>query len=315
MTNLKKIGLTALAGTLAATTFAQAGELTANGTARMEYSSNESTTSSVSTSADSFLQNTTITFTGSGEMDNGWNVSMMQAITGQAAKSVTSNNVVVDMGDSGVVSMAAHNKAGIGTISDKVPNGGEQPWDDQGTHGGHEDGVASPHTGTRLGYTYDAGTVTLTAASDLAGDGGTHSAAISSSSLIEGLDIGAGMADVQSTEANEDDLETYYLTYTVGSVSIGAQKTKVDAEVAKSDIERDSYGISFVVNENFSIGYGVSETEYDATAKTKDEENTGIGASYTAGGMTIGFVNNSKDNANGGSTDLEMNEIQLTFAF
>ena len=39
MTNLKKIGLTALAGTLAATTFAQAGELTVGGTARMEYQS------------------------------------------------------------------------------------------------------------------------------------------------------------------------------------------------------------------------------------------------------------------------------------
>jgi outer membrane protein OmpU len=37
MTNLKKIGLTALAGTLAATTFAQAVELSVNGTARMEY--------------------------------------------------------------------------------------------------------------------------------------------------------------------------------------------------------------------------------------------------------------------------------------
>jgi outer membrane protein OmpU len=135
MTNLKKIGLTALAGTLAATTFAQAGDLSASGTARMEYQSDESTTSAVSTSSDAFHQNTTITFTGSGEMDNGWNVSMMQAITGQAAKSVTSNNVVVDMGDAGVMSMASHNKAGIGTISDKVPNGGEEPWDDQGTHG------------------------------------------------------------------------------------------------------------------------------------------------------------------------------------
>jgi outer membrane protein OmpU len=37
MTNFKKIGLTALAGTLAATTFAQAVDLSANGTVRMEY--------------------------------------------------------------------------------------------------------------------------------------------------------------------------------------------------------------------------------------------------------------------------------------
>jgi outer membrane protein OmpU len=261
-----------------------------------------------------FLQNTTITFTGSGEV-NGFDVSYMQAITGQTDKSVTSNNVVVDMGDAGVVSMATHNKAGIGTISDKVPNGGEEPWDDQGTHGGHEDGVASPHTGTRLGYTYDAGTVTLTAASDLSGDGGTHSAAISSDSLAEGLNVGIGVADVQSTEANEDDLETAFITYTVGSISVGAQKTKVKAEVAASDIERNSYGISFVVNDNLSLGYGVSDVEYDAAAKTKDEESKGFGAQYTAGGMTIGFINNKKDNANGSTTNLEMNEFMITFAF
>jgi outer membrane protein OmpU len=313
MTNLKKIGLTALAGTLAATTFAQAGELTASGTARMEYSSNEKTASGVTTSSDNFHQNSTITFTGSGEMDNGWNVSYMQAITGQAAKSVTSNNVVVDMGDAGVLSLASHNKAGIGSISSKVPNGGEESWDDQGTHGGHEDGVASPHTGNRLGYSIDASGVTITAAGDFAGDGATTSMAISSSTLVEGLDIGAGMANVQSDATQEDDLETYYLTYTMGSVSVGGQKTKVEAEAASSDIERSAYGISFVVNENFSIGYDYSETEYDAIAN--DEENTGIGASYTAGGMTIGFINNQKDNANGGTTNLEMNELMITFAF
>jgi hypothetical protein len=39
MTNFKKIGLTALAGTLAATAFAQAGALSVSGTARMEYQS------------------------------------------------------------------------------------------------------------------------------------------------------------------------------------------------------------------------------------------------------------------------------------
>ena len=62
MTNLKKIGLAALAGTLAATTFAQAGELTVGGTARMEYQSNAVDTSGVDTSADTFSNNGTITF-------------------------------------------------------------------------------------------------------------------------------------------------------------------------------------------------------------------------------------------------------------
>jgi outer membrane protein OmpU len=101
----------------------------------------------------------------------------------------------------------------------------------------------------------------------------------------------------------------------MGPVSVGAQHTKVEAETANSDVERDAYGITFAVNENFSIGYGVSDTEYEATAKTKDEENTGIQASYTTGGMTVGLVNNKKDNANGTTENLETTEIKLTFAF
>jgi outer membrane protein OmpU len=310
MTNLKKIGLTALAGTLAATTFAQAGDLSVGGTARMEYQSNEVTTAGVATSSEAFLNNGTLVFSGSGELDNGNIVSYHQAL---ADGSVTSSNMKLDMGDMGILGMGDHNHAGIGTISDIVPNGGEEPWDDIGTHGGHEDGVASPHTGDRLGYTTTAGEIKLSAAVDMAADGSTSSIALSSSTLVEGLKIVAGMADVQTTQALEDDLETYGLSYTMGSISVGAQKTKVDAETAASDIERTGMGISFVVNENLSIGYGVSDVEYDALAN--DEESSEIGAVYTSGGMTIGLQNITKDNINGTAVDHEMHELQLTFAF
>jgi outer membrane protein OmpU len=309
MTNLKKIGLTALAGTLAATTFAQAGDLSVGGTARMEYQSNEVTTAGVATSSEAFLNNGTLVFSGSGELDNGNIVSYHQAL---ADGSVTSSNMKLDMGDMGILGMGDHNHAGIGTISDIVPNGGEEPWDDIGTHGGHEDGVASPHTGDRLGYT-TSGDIVVSAALDFAGIGATSSIAISNSTLVDGLKIAAGMADVQSTETLEDDLVTYGLSYTMGSISVGAQKTKVDAETANSDIERDAYGISFVVNDNLSIGYGVSDVEYDA--KTSDEESTEVGAVYTSGGMTIGFQNIKKDNINGTTADHEMNELQLNLAF
>ena len=55
----------------------------------------------------------------------------------------------------GTVSVASLNMAGIGTIQDMVPNAGEQPWDDLGAateHGTPEQGIASPHSGDRLGY-------------------------------------------------------------------------------------------------------------------------------------------------------------------
>jgi outer membrane protein OmpU len=310
MTNFKKIGLTALAGTLAATAYAQAGALSVSGTARMEYQSTTTTTSGENASTDAFAQNTSVTFSGSGELDNGMTVSYLQILAGGT---LTSQGVTLDMGDMGTVAVTNYNVAGIGTIQDKVPNGGEQPWDDLGTHGGPADGIASPHAGNRLGYKTSMGGATISAAMNYEFASPTTSLAIAMPGLVEGLDIGAGIATDQATETVENDIETMYISYAMGAVSVGAQTTDIDVQTATSDIERTSYGISFAVNENFSIGYGVSETEYEALGN--DEENTGIGMSYTTGGMKIGLINNQKDNANGGTTDLEMTELQLTFAF
>jgi len=310
MTNLRKIGLTALAGTLAATT-AHAGDLTVTGTATMEYQSTQDT---VNSNTDSFAQNGTIVFSGSGELDNGMGVSFMQALAGGT---LTSQSVALDMGDMGTLSVASLNMAGIGTVQDMVPNAGEQPWDDLGTdgteHGTPEQGVASPHAGDRLGYSIDVGGAILSAAMNYAQNSPTTSAAIQLPNLVEGLNIGGGLAVDQQSATVENDIETYYITYSMGPISVGAQQTKVDHQTAASDIERDSYGITFAVNENLSIGYGVSDTEFDA--KSLDEENTGIQASYTSGGMTIGVVNNTKDNMGGDNTDKEMTELKLTFAF
>jgi outer membrane protein OmpU len=309
MTNLRKIGLTALAGTLAATT-AHAGDLTVTGTATMEYQSTQDT---INSNTDSFAQNGTIVFSGSGELDNGMGVSFMQALSGG---SLTSQSVALDMGDMGTLSVASLNMAGIGTIQDMVPNAGEQPWDDLGTateHGTPEQGIASPHGGDRLGYSIDVGGAILSAAMNYAENSPTTSAAIQLPNLVEGLNIGGGLAVDQQSATVENDIETYYITYSMGPISVGAQQTKVDHQTAASDIERDSYGITFAVNENLSIGYGVSDTEFDA--KSLDEENTGIQASYTSGGMTVGVVNNTKDNMGGDNTDKEMTELKLTFAF
>ena len=307
MTNFKKIGLTALAGSLAAVGFAQAGDLSVSGTARMEY---QSTTDASGNSGDSFAQNTTVSFSGSGELDNGMTVSYLQALAGG---SLTSQGVTLDMGDMGSVSMTNYNVAGIGTIQDMVPNGGEQPWDDLGTHGSPQQGVASPHAGNRLGYKTTAGGAIISAAMNYEQSSPTTSVALQLPNLVEGLNIGAGMATDMSAPDVEDDIETMYATYSMGMVSVGYQITEVSPETSNSDIERTAYGISFAVNDNMSIGYGISDTEFDAA--TLDEENSGLGISYTSGGMKLGIINNTKDNAGGSTGQDEMTEFQLTFAF
>jgi outer membrane protein OmpU len=273
MTNFKKIGLTALAGSLAAIGYAQAGALSLNGTARMEY---QSTTSAAGNSGDSFAQNTSISFSGSGEMDNGMTVSYFSLQSATANSS--SQGVTLDMGDMGTLSMTNYNVAGIGTIQDMVPNGGEQPWDDLGTHGSPQQGVASPHAGNRLGYRTTAGGAIISAAINYELSEPTTSIAVQLPNLIEGLNVGAGMATdhrIVGAADVEDDITTMYVKYAMGAVSVGYQTTDVDVTAATSDIERTAYGISFAVNENLSIGYGISDTDFEASAT--DEENTGIG--------------------------------------
>ena len=306
MTNFKKIGMTALAGSLAAIGYAQAGALDVTGTARMEFQA----TSLGNATTDSFAQNTSISFSGSCEMDNGMTVSYFSL---QAGSNASSQSVALDMGDMGKLTMSNYNMAGIGMIQDKVPNGGEQPWDDlNAAHGTPEQGVASPHGGNRLGYITTAGGATISAAMDLEANGSTTSLAVSMP-VMEGLEVGAGIATDQDSATTTQDIETMYVKYTMGGISVGYQLTDVDVTAATSDIERTAYGISFAVNDNLSIGYGISDTEFEAT--TLDEENAGIGIAYTSGGMKLGIINNTKDNAGGSTGADETLEFQLTFAF
>jgi len=305
MTNLKKIGLTALAGSLAAIGYAQAGSLSVNGTARMEYSTDSSST----TTTDAFAQNSSISFSGSGELDNGMTVNYFSL---QAGSNASTQNVSLDMGDMGTLSMSTNDMAGIGTIADKVPNGGEQPWDDIGTHGAPEQGIADPHASTMLGYKTSAAGATISAAISYDQNSPSTSLAVSMP-LMEGLEVGAGIATDQDSSTTEQDIETMYVKYTMGGISVGYQTTEVDVTAANSDIERTAYGISFAVNDNLSVGYGISDTEFDALSL--DEENAGIGIAYTSGGMKLGIINNQKDNAGGAAGDDETLEFQLTFAF
>ena len=320
MTNLKKVGCTALAGSLAAITAVQAADVSVSGVARMQYTTLSVDTAALDeTSSDAFGQNTSITFSASGEMDNGMTGKWMHTHSGTG---VFSSLVTLDMGDMGTVYMDQGNagRQGITTIQDKVPNAGEQVWDDTGSaagaHGGVEQGVANVGNGNTLGYAVSSGMMKLSAGLSY-NNGSQESFAVTFTDVGgSGLSAGAGMATSENVdEITEDDVDTVFATYTMGSITVGAQKTSVDAETAAQDIERNSYGISMSVNENLSVSYGVSDTEFDE-AGLVDEENSGVSASYTAGGMTLGIVHNSKDNEGGtDQTDRSVTELKLTLAF
>ena len=70
MNNLKKLGLSALAGSLVAVS-AQAGEIAVSGSANITYKTGTANTSSRSLGTDK-----DVAFTGSGELDNGWSFTV-----------------------------------------------------------------------------------------------------------------------------------------------------------------------------------------------------------------------------------------------
>ena len=325
MTNLKKIGLTALAGTLASTTFANAGELSVSGNAIMEYQADTRNAAAANSGDDNtagFVMNSTLTFSGSAELDNGMSMSMYQSL---ASGAVTSEGVTLDMGDMGSISLDSWGyHSGITSIADKIPTAGENVHDDTNDATGQvhdQPTVGVAKTGSDgsdvLGYTWANDMVTFSGSFSSNANGSEESAAITINA-VEGLSIGGGlgtnMNDAAGRTTEEDDLSTMFATYTMGPVSVGYQKTDIDTEAANSDIEADHYGISFAINENFSVSYGERTVEFDALGA--DEESKGASASYTAGSMSFVLVNNRKDNAEGtANLDDEMVELKMIMAF
>jgi outer membrane protein OmpU len=321
MTNFKKIGLTALAGALASTTV-NAGELSVSGNAIMEYQADTRNSTGTDNHTDGFVMNSTLTFSGSGELDNGMTVSMYQSL---ASGAVTSEGVTLDMGDMGALSLDRWGyHTGITSVADKIPTAGENVHDDTNDATGQvhdQPSVGVAKTGSDgsdvLGYAWSNDQVTFSLSASSNGNGSEESAAITINA-VEGLSIGGGigtnMNDATGRETEEDDLSTAFVTYTMGPVSVGYQKTEIDTEAANSDIEAEHYGISFAVNENFAISYGERNVEFDAFAS--DEESKGVSASYTAGSMSFVLVNNQKDNAEGtANLDDEMVELKMIMAF
>ena len=316
MTNLKKIGLTALAGTLAATTFANAGSMSVSGNAIMEYQTTEvdGGSNSVNTT-DGFVLNSSLVFSGSGELDNGMTVSVFQNLF---AGSVTSEGLSLDMGDAGVLHMNRWGyTSGITSIADKIPTAGENVHDDLNTanHDNPAVGVAKTQSegADHLGYNYSGDMFSISAATGEV-NGAFESSVALTVNPMEGLSIGYGAGNDRPSTALDNDVTTMFATYTAGPVSIGYQVTEIDHQTASSDIDTDHYGISFAVNENLSISYGEHTVDFETS--TSDEESSGFSASYTAGSMSFVLVNNEKLNAAGTATaDSEMVELKMIMAF
>ena len=339
--NIKKIGLSALAGSLAMVS-ANAVELAVSGKTEVTYLSHDSNT----TTGNPFGFGNAISFSGSGDV-NGMTGNYFAAIGDGGSASFASSEISLDMGAMGTVGLdQGVGSYGVSTIDDKMPYAYEEIW----TYTGASNGLRAAGGATNVlgykntfaGYTLNveinpgSGATTKEAAAAVAGvksgDGGSSGATTTNNgynwaltgSPIDGLNVGVGYGKEESTltTTNAEDTEyaTGYVTYAMGGATIGYQMSEgTGGSTGTTSNEAEMYGISFSVNENLAISYNVLDNTFDKTgaaAVDVTEETTGLGASYTMGSASVRLLSAKTDNVGGvQSTNQEVTELSLMLAF
>jgi len=339
MNKLTKLGASALCGSLAAISAANAGDLSVTGGVDMSWISldDEATGNPIGMGSN-------LTFSGSGELDNGWTVDL--SVAHKNANAYSNTNVVVGipgMGDFRIDQGVSG--TGIDRMDDKTPNVWEEAYGTglgsgidtvsgvsgaaniEFTPSGTPDGLTariaiSPNAGGSATTGDKAGSgvqtnakkggwdITLTATSDIVG--------------VEGLTVYGGMSEISqdtnfSTIGSDKEERTLGATYAMGSWTIGYQWSEEDLGKSSGATEytNDGYGITFNVNDDLSIGYNHYESEQTNTT-SNTAEATSVQIAYTMGGASIRLAESSVDNSKystAAAMDRDATTISVSLAF
>jgi len=326
MNNFKKIGLSALAGSLVAMS-AHAGDLSVTGSSAL-YIANSDEDAKTGYSMDD-----SITFSGSTELDNGLTYSFSLELDGDSSSAqqtaidttatsnvVDSHSISISSDSFGTLTFAGHGGTGVLDAWDDVtPNAYEESWDVvsgadanrvNGTTADNSFGYVSP---SMSGVTLHASYYTPSS-----GNASTYQdfGIKMSPEMVEGLEVGYAFGTTEATAGTEVDESTMYVKYAVGAVTVGYQTSEFDAPTAAASDDSTMWGISYAVSDSFSIAY--SRSEFDIGGAADDQESTGISASYTMGGITVAGAMNSTDNIAGSTAttaDKDAYEMSVSFAF
>ena len=318
MNNLRKIGLSALAGSLA-TFSVNAADVTVSGGASLSF---DDTNRSKGDRGNGFYMGDSLGFNMSGETDGGLGVAVYYEIDGGTLDDYD----MTLSGDWGSLKFAGSGgSSAFGAIDDKTPNAYEEAWDIVDTDGTATSGsptVINGGGGTNM-FIYTSpsmGGAVFSAAyrnhTSAAAESYTDFSIVVTPEGMEGLTLGVAAADHTIGPASRtQDETTMFATYAMGAFTVGIQASDLDDSTASSDQESIAYGITYAVNDDFSIGYSYHELETELTTD-EDQESKGMSASYTMGGMTLAGAMNDVDNMQGTATkDHEGYEFTLSFAF
>ena len=312
MNKFKKIGLTALAGSLVATS-AFAGSLSATGSASIGVS-NITGSADASTGKDWSMGNSVI-LSGSGELDNGMTVSMSFELdsgvdTGTGTGPFDNHSVTVSSDAMGTLVFAGHGGSSAQSAMDTTAAG--DIWDQ--TLG--ITGITAAASGDdSLYYTLPEVMEGLAISASMS-PGRAAQETHTSYGLVytgyDGLTLKYGTGD-SGTPTAEIESTTMMASYALGSFTVAVSQTEAD-KTGAANRQVDSFQIAYTVSDDLSVTYG-NET-FDLTGNSTDEEVEAIGVSYTSGGMTISanqYEAKGAGNTAGAKTDKW--SLSASFAF
>ena len=311
MNKLKTIGLTAL-GTALISTSAFAADMSVSGNASISFDDNNR---GKADRGNGFYMGDSINFKASGEMDNGVSVAVNYEIDGGT---LDDHKIVLGLPDMGKITFNGHGESlAMGAMDDKMPQAYEESWDavtgaDTNVINGVSGNSSIKYTSeSYAGLTLNVGYLNSNA--DLAKSYSDFSVTFSPE-MVDGLEMGYAKGDSEEVTGTTNDDSTMYATYAFGSFKVGMQRSERDINAANSDLETDAMGITYLVNDDISVGY--HQANIAKEGDTDEQKSTGISASYTMGSMTLAGAMNDVENVGfAAADDLKGYEFTLSFAF
>ena len=320
MNNLKKIGLSALAGSLAAVSV-NAAELSVSGGAALYIGTTDENGASYYSMGDS------VTFSGSGETDGGLNIAVSFELDGNDANQATTYNVMdnrsvtISTEALGTITWSGH--GGDSVVSgwdDMTPTAYEEVWDL--TAGADTNRIAGASGDNMVRYdspSFSGVTVHASYLDAAVGGVSMYSdfGVKISPEMVEGLTIGYAIGEVEESAGVLIDESVMFVTYAYGPVTVGYQESEADGPTALTTDDSTSMSIAYQISDDFSVSYGTHELDLgDKNGAGTDQESSGWSASYTMGGMSISGHMHKTDNVAGvPADDLKSYELELAFAF
>jgi outer membrane protein OmpU len=318
MDNIKKIGLTALAGSLVAGSVSAA-TMSVSGSAGMSYTGGDSK----ATQGQGWTMGDSITFSASGDV-NDIGVTLTMELDGDdsdggagAGNHFDNQSIAFDLGDAGTLTFHGHGgSSALGAKDDVMPTANEEPWDI--VTGAEAEVVGGAGGNNMFAYSYAhesglTGTVTYVNAADAVTDVSSTSYGLEFTGM-EGLTVGYAQQDVEVTTNAKSDESTMYAKYAIGGITVGIQMSEKDSE-SGTDYETTGIGISYQVNDDLAVSYGNHEIEA-VGAGTPDQEASAVSFSYTMGSLGIvGTVHDVDHVANSTTNSREKYSLGLSFNF